>query len=111
MDAAAFWNVLRGAAGLHAKRWRARAAAVRLACALARSTPSAVAAVEVAEEALLRLALVDTQREVRVAAGVAGATLLRDGFGGGVGVDKMERLMVAMLVRPRECFAPARSTR
>ena len=98
-DASALWNVLRGAAGLHAKRWRTRAAAVRVACALSRAAPGAAAPAEVAEAVLLRLALDDTQREVRVAAGVAGAVLLLDLLAGSADVSNTLRLMAALLVR------------
>ena len=99
VDASALWNVLRGAAGLHAKRWRTRAAAVRVACALSHASPGAVAPAQVAEAVLLRLALDDTQREVRVVAGVAGATLLPDLVGSSSDVSNTTRLIVALLVR------------
>ena len=109
VDAAALWSVLRGAAGLRAKRWRARAAAVRVACALVRLSPGVVAPVDVAEVALLRLALEDTQREVRLAAGVSGAALLLDGLGDGVAGNKVDSLVVALLVRL--LHAPCRAFR
>lgn len=48
---------------------------------------------------LLRLALDDTQREVRVAAGVAGAVLLLDLLAGNADVSNTLRLMAALLVR------------
>lgn len=111
VDAAAFWSVLRGAAGLRAKRWRARAAAVRVAGALVRLSPGAVASVDVAEAVLLRLALEDTQREVRVASGVTGAILL-GALGDGADSDKLASLLAALLVRlfactmPCACFRP-----
>jgi hypothetical protein len=107
-DVAAFWSVLRGAAGLRAKRWRARAAAVRVACALARASPGVVPPLNVAEAALLRLALDDTQREVRVAAGLAGAALLLDSLGG-VDASKVHCLVTALLVRAFACLARALS--
>ena len=99
VDASAFWNVLRGAAGLHAKRWRTRAAALRVACALARAAPGAAKPADVAEAVLLRLALDDTQREVRVAAGVGGAALLLDLVAGSTDVSRTMRLMTSLLVR------------
>ena len=98
-EATALWNVLRGAAGLHAKRWRTRAAAVRVASVLSRAAPDEVVPVVVAEAVLLRLALDDTEREVRLAAGVAGAALLLDLVGANTDVGTTTRLMAALLVR------------
>jgi hypothetical protein len=99
VEASALWNVLRGTAGLHATRWRTRAAAVRAACALSRAAPGEVAPADVAEALLLRLALDDTQREVRLAAGIAGAALLLHLVGGNAHVSTTTRLMAALLVR------------
>jgi hypothetical protein len=48
---------------------------------------------------LLRLALDDTEREVRLAAGVAGAALLLDLVGANTDVGTTTRLMAALLVR------------
>jgi hypothetical protein len=86
--------MLRGAGGLRAPRWRARAAAAHLASLLARSAlPGAPAASAVAESLLLQLQE-DTRREARAAAAVAGAALLDAQL-----AAVQPRLVIALLVR------------
>jgi hypothetical protein len=96
-DASALWAALRSQAGLRSKRWRVRAAAARLAAALARCASAAVPPVEVAQTLLL-LALVDAQREVRSAAAFEAAGLLLHGLKPPADEATLLRLLLALLV-------------